>query len=224
MSGALPDRPPPYATVVFDCDSTLAAIEGIDELAGEQRAELRAITDRAMAGEVPLEEVFGLRLERVRPTRSEVERIGQRYVETLLPGARELVARLRADGVRVLILSGGLLPAVRALGRHLGLPDSDVHAVDLSFDSEGGYVDFDRTSPLARSGGKPELLRRLAIARPAALVGDGATDLECLSAGAVDRFVAFTGVARRPAVIERARVRAESFADLARGGRLWPEP
>ena len=83
----LPDLPPPYRTVVFDCDSTLSTIEGIDELAGPLRDELRALTDRAMAGEVSLEEVFGLRLERVRPTAEAVEYIGRRYVETLVPGA-----------------------------------------------------------------------------------------------------------------------------------------
>ncbi|MEO0649138.1 MAG: HAD-IB family phosphatase [Planctomycetota bacterium] len=209
MTDPLPDLPPPYATVVFDCDSTLSTIEGIDELAGEHRAELKAITDRAMAGEVPLEEVFGLRLERVRPTRAQVEQVGRRYVETAVLGAAELIASLRQAGVRVLILSGGLLPAVRHLGTHLGIPLDDVHAVDLTFDTDGHYADFDRTSPLTRTGGKPALLRQLRVARPAALVGDGITDLECLLEGAVDRFVAFEGVVRRPAVVERAVVRCD---------------
>jgi phosphoserine phosphatase len=200
----LPDLPPPYRTVIFDCDSTLSTIEGIDELAGPLRDELRAITDRAMTGEVPLEEVFGLRLERVRPTVEAVEHIGRRYVETLVPGAAELIADLWEAGTRVLILSGGLLPAVRHVGRHLGLDDADIHAVDLTFDANGDYVDFDRASPLARSGGKPALLRSLGIARPAALIGDGATDLECLLEHAVDRFVAFGGVCRRESVFARA--------------------
>ena len=148
-----PDLPPPYRTVVFDCDSTLSRIEGIDELAGPRLGELRALTDRAMAGELPLEDVYAARLDRIRPSRSEVEAIGQRYVETQLPGVSGLVRDLLERGVEVHILSGGLLPAVRVLGRALGLDDDRIHAVDLEHAADGAYVDFDRASPLARSGG-----------------------------------------------------------------------
>ena len=34
----IPDQEPPFETIVFDCDSTLSSVEGIDELAGEQGA------------------------------------------------------------------------------------------------------------------------------------------------------------------------------------------
>jgi phosphoserine phosphatase len=76
----------------------------------------------------------------------------------------------------------------------------------VRFGPGGEYLDFDRASPLARAGGKVPVLRAIA-ARPdagaVAFVGDGATDLE--AAGEVARFVAFGGVAARPAVLEAAR-------------------
>ena len=56
--------------VIFDCDSTLSRIEGIDELAdiaGVTR-QVRQMTDAAMAGEIGLEEVYGKRLELIKPT------------------------------------------------------------------------------------------------------------------------------------------------------------
>jgi phosphoserine phosphatase len=202
LAEQVPDREPPYATVVFDCDSTLSSIEGIDELAGpDLLGELAEMTARAMEGELPLEAVYGARLERVQPSREALERLGARYVATLLPGVRELVRDLLSLDKRVLIFSGGLLPAVRALGVELGLEPVDVFAVDVYHEHDGRYRDFDRASPLARAGGKLELLRRLGGARglgPIALVGDGATDREALPELA--RFVAFGGVARRPAV------------------------
>ncbi|QDU67970.1 HAD-IB family phosphatase [Engelhardtia mirabilis] len=204
------DLPPPYREVVFDCDSTLSTIEGIDELAGGLAAELAELTDRAMSGELPLEAIFGARLERVRPTRAGVEALGQRYVETLLPGARELFAALGAAGVGVRIVSGGLALAVRHVGRELGLAAERVHAVELDFDEHGNYAGFDATTPLACAGGKPRLLNALGLARPAALVGDGATDLEAAVAGAVDRFVAFGGVVARDAVHSAAAVRSNA--------------
>jgi phosphoserine phosphatase len=201
----LPDREPPFGTVVFDCDSTLSAIEGIEELAREN-AEVAELTAQAMDGRLPLEQVFARRLELVRPSRADVERIGRRYVEHLVPHADRLIAALQGLGKRVVIVSGGLLPAVRHLARHLGVPDEDVHAVDLQHDESGAYAGFDEASPLARSGGKPAVLEALRRdGERLALVGDGATDLE--AAPLVDRFVAFAGVERRAAVLAAARRR-----------------
>jgi len=213
----LPDAPPPYRTVLFDCDSTLSAIEGIDELAGPQRGEIEALTRRAMAGELALESVYGLRLERIRPRREDVLALGARYVSALVPGARELVAALRFLGKRVCIVSGGLAPAVVELGRALALEPRDVFAVQLSFGPDGGYAGFDRHSELARSGGKRELVAGLASgadAAPIALVGDGISDLEAAEGGALARFVAYGGVVRRPEVFARARATAQE-PDLA---------
>lgn len=209
------DAPPPYRSIAFDADSTLSAIEGIDELAGALRPEIEELTRRAMRGEVALEAVYGLRLARIRPSRAAVEALGARYVERAVPGARELVRALRFLDKRVVIVSGGLRPALVPLARALGLAEGDLHAVDLHFDARGGYAGFDETSPLARSGGKREMVEQLLAepgAAPLALVGDGITDLE--AAGAAARFVAFGGVVRRAEVFERAAVRCER-PDLA---------
>ena len=49
------DSAPPYGTIAFDCDSTLSAIEGIDELAaiaGVTRESVERLTAQAMAGEL----------------------------------------------------------------------------------------------------------------------------------------------------------------------------
>ena len=191
-----------FASVVFDCDSTLAAVEGIDELAGPFRDQIQALTDAAMEGTVPLEEVYGRRLELIRPTRERVDEVGRMYVRALVPHARETVAALRWLGKTVRIVSGGLRPPVEAVAAELGIPPEDVAAVGISFDGGGAYADFERASPLARSGGKAQVLRAWGLPRPALLVGDGATDAEARPA--VDAFAAYMGVAYRPAVAEAA--------------------
>jgi len=213
----LPDAPPPYRTCLFDCDSTLSAIEGIDELAGPWRLEIEQLTRRAMSGELPLESVYGLRLERIRPRREAVEALGARYVERLVPGARELCAALRFLGKRVGIVSGGLAPAVLTLGRALGLEARDVFAVGVDFAPDGSYAGFDARSPLARSGGKREFVAARAREQdsaPIVLVGDGMSDLEAAQDGALARFVAYGGVVKRPEVFALARATAEG-RDLA---------
>lgn len=211
MSAPLGDAPPPYGTIVFDCDSTLSTIEGIEELArgaldADGRAELADLTRRAMDGAVALESVYARRLALVAPDRDAVVALGARYVETALPHARELCAALAALGKRVHVVSGGLRPAVQHLAAWLGIPAARVHAVEPRWDARGAYAGFDAASPLARSGGKVDVVAALADADagPLALIGDGMTDLEAAPLAA--RFVAFGGVERRPAVFARARV------------------
>lgn len=196
----------------FDCDSTLARLEGIDELAvlaeEEIRREVIALTDAAMAGSIAMDAVYGKRLELLRPDQSAVLAVGGRYVDTVVDDARSVVAALHACGKSVGIISGGLRPAILPLAAHLGIPEARVFAVDVEFDADGAYVDFDRGSPLARNGGKPEILAGLAATEhPIAFVGDGVTDLE--AAGAVQTFIGFGGVARR----ERVVAEAEHFVD-----------
>lgn len=215
----LPDAPPPYDAVVFDCDSTLSSIEGIEELAritGRHEDELRRLTAQAMDGDLPLEQAYGRRLELVQPTRADVELVGRRYVETAMPHARELVAALQALGKRAIVVSGGVAPAVRVLAAELDIAPEDVHAVGLSFDAHGRYAGFDEGSPLARAGGKIDVLTALArdVGGPLAFVGDGATDVEAGHLAA--RFVAFGGVERRAAVFAgaAAHVTEPDFAPL----------
>lgn len=213
--------------VVFDCDSTLSAIEGIDELGSARRAEIEALTDAAMRGDLPLEAVYGRRLELIRPSRARVEQLAAQYVARLVEDAPAVVRALRELGIIVRVMSGGLLPAVRGVAAALGLEDRDVAAVGIRFDEAGAYSGYDAGSPLARSGGKRDLLLewRESFAGRVMLVGDGATDLE--AAAAADVFVAYAGVVARPNVMRAADavVRSRSLAPilpLALGGARPP--
>jgi phosphoserine phosphatase len=112
-----------------------------------------------------------------------------------VPAAREVVAALRWLGKTVRIVSGGLRPPVEEVARALGLAAADVAAVGIEFGGDGGYRGFEHGSPLARSGGKSEVIGGWGLPRPSLLVGDGATDLEARPA--VDAFAAYMGVAFR---------------------------
>lgn len=195
-----------FRTVIFDCDSTLSAIEGIEELAREHRQEVAELTDLAMRGLLPLEEVYGRRLDLLRPSRAEVERIGALYIERLVPGAAEAVGALAGAGVTVQVVSGGLLPAVTIVAAHLGIEPGRVAAVDIRFTPDGAYAGFEQESPLARSGGKRTWVERnlARLPRPILLIGDGATDLEARPV--VDCFAAFAGVVRREEIARAADV------------------
>ncbi len=206
-----------YRTVILDADSTLSAIEGVDWLA-EQRGEavaatVRAQTDAAMRGELPLEAVYGARLRAIAPDRRALVALADAYIAHLAPGAREVIALGRLAGVRWIIVSGGLRAALLPMAAVLGIDTADVHAVDLYGDSNGGYAGFDEASPLARAGGKPAVVRAVgAVEGPVLAVGDGSTDAELRSV--VDAFWAYSGFVRRPTVVAQAAAEVTSFAEL----------
>lgn len=184
----------PTKLIVFDCDSTLSAIEGIDELGRvrgpEVFARVEAMTHDAMNGKLAVEAVFGERLRIIRPRASDVAAVGRQYIDTIEPTAVATLDALRAAGWTSIILSGGFRNAIRPLADHLGI--SRVEAVDLYFDAAGDYAGYDEIYPTTRSGGKPEVIRVLkAEFKPArvVMVGDGVSDLE--TRPEVDLFIGF---------------------------------
>lgn len=195
--------------LVFDCDSTLSSIEGIDELARVRGPEVfkrvEEMTNEAMDGKISVEAVFGRRLEIIQPEAEHVAQIGRRYIDTVEPTALATLKAVRAAGWTPIILSGGFRPIIRPLADFLGI--ERVEAVDLFFDAEGRYTGFDEAYPTTRSGGKPEVIARLkAELKPAriVMVGDGVSDLE--TKPVVDLFIGFGRY------MERAKVKAQAAA------------
>lgn len=205
-----------FASVIFDADSTLASIEGIDWL-GAQRAanvsnSIQQLTDRAMAGEIALEEVYAARLEVIKPTRDELTALSAAYIAAIEPGAAQLLSELHAADVVVHVISGGLRDALLPMTARLGIVPTHVHAVDIEFDADGQYVSLAPSQLLSTQDGKPRLVRRLSLPRTSVMIGDGSTDAAVR--GEVDAFFAYTAVARRPLVVAAADAEARSFPEL----------
>jgi HAD superfamily phosphoserine phosphatase-like hydrolase len=210
------ERRPRFKTVVFDVDSTLADIEGIDWLAALREPaialESEQLTARAMAGEMPIEAVYTRRLARIRPTAAELLMLASAYQLAAIPGARELIEALHASRVHVHLLSGGLRPSIIPLALHLGVPANRVHAVSLAQDTDGTFSLLDGEQPLATQRGKPLVVQQLQLRAPVVMIGDGSTDAAVR--GVVDTFIAYTGVARREKVVAVADAEAASFEAL----------
>lgn len=200
-------HPVPTKLICFDCDSTLSAIEGVDELARAGGpaifAKVEAMTNDAMNGKLPVEAVFGRRLDLILPAREMVAAVGRAYVDTVEPTAAATVAELTARGWTVVIVSGGFRPAIRPLADMLNI--RRIEAVDLFFGEDGRYKGYDSNYPTTRSGGKPQVvaeLKRELNPSQTVMVGDGVSDLEAKAE--VDRFIGFGRYVTRPAVKKNA--------------------
>lgn len=196
--------------IIFDCDSTLSSIEGVDELArgaGEQATqEIEKMTAEAMEGKITLESIFAKRLSIIQPTADTVSEVGKLYIETVEPSAKQVITTLKNQGWTPVILSGGYRQAIKPLADYLGV--ELIEAVDLYFYEDGSYRDFDRNYPSTRSGGKPEVVKSLRdkySPRKIVAIGDGVSDLE--SKSVVDMFIGFG----RYAIRERVKQEADFF-------------
>ena len=212
-----PSPVPRFSSVILDVDSTLSGIEGVDWLAARREPavaqEVARLTERAMDGAIALDAVYGGRLALIKPTAAEVAELARAYGEQLAPGAGEVIARLRAAGVRVVLVSGGLREAIVPFAARLGFADADVNAVGVRFDAAGGYAGFDERSPLTTQlPGKPAVGSALALPRPVLAVGDGSTDAALRSV--VDAFAAYVGFVRRDPVVRAADHVVSSFAEI----------
>lgn len=240
----LDSRWPAHDLIFFDCDSTLSTIEGIDELARLKGKEARVglLTNKAMDGELDLADVYGKRLRAIKPTRAQLKSVEERYWQTAVEDAPEVIAALQALGVQVFIISGGLIDAVKGFGRRLGVEPARIRAVELEYNELSGrwwdytepqaqqtqtYLDYDE-GPLTISSGKSAIITEMARDLPGRrmMVGDGSSDLA--TKNKVDLFVGYGGV------ITRELVRAESdvfvscpslapILPLAAGRRGWEQ-
>jgi len=203
--------------IVFDCDSTLSAIEGIDELArlrGPKVFEkIKQLTNAAMDGEVPIDEVFARRLDLIQPDEAACEKVGKLYIEHIEPTAEKTLKALRSNGWHAVIVSGGFTQVIRPLATYLGI--ERVEAVPLLFHPDGSYSGFDTSAPPTRNGGKPEVIAQLKKElnpTQIVMVGDGISDLE--TQNDVDTFIGFGRYAERERVIKEAAHFVKSLDEI----------
>ena len=209
---------------IFDFDSTLVRIETLEALADialsdapdavARKAEIAALTDQAMSGQVDFGTALRRRLALLGLNRSHVETLTDRILDEASASIRRNLDFFERHAERVYILSGGFREVIAPLAVRLGIAADHVLANDLIYDAEGRVTGVDEANPLSRDNGKPEVIKALNLTGPVVMVGDGWTDAEVKLAGAADRFYAFTEVVSRPKVIEVADATAASLDEV----------
>jgi phosphoserine phosphatase len=198
----------PPRLFISDMDSTIIGQECIDELADlvGKRAEVSAITEAAMRGELDFAGALHARLNLlVGLPEAELERCFAERVR-LNAGAQALLAGLRAAGVHTVLVSGGFTFFTQRVAALAGFHD---HAGNVLAIADGKLTGAIEGPLLGRAQKRAELLAhvaRLGADSGAAIaIGDGANDLDMIT-------VAGLGVAYRakPAVAAAAACRIEA--------------
>ena len=194
----------PFSAILFDCDGTLSAIEGIDELAHINQVGriVQAFTQQAMSQTGMSLGLYEKRLALVKPTKTQVEALGHLYIKHQAPDIAAVISLFNRLKKPAYVISAGLLPSILPLGDFLGIPPSNIFAVDIYFDQKGHYLDFDRQSPLINRQGKCVIVNHLKKQHPHLLyIGDGLNDLE--TKNEVERFIGYGGFFYRKHIEEQ---------------------
>ena len=184
--------------LVADMDSTIIEQECIDELAAEAGlgTEVAAITERAMNGEIDFPSALRHRVRLMKGLPHAVVETVWRHRITLTPGSATLVATMKHNGARSVLISGGFTEFTGRLAERLGFDDHHSNVLHVKKGKLAGTV---KEPPLGKTAKKEillDLLRKSGLPPDAAIaVGDGSNDIEMLG-------IAGTGVAFRakPAV------------------------
>lgn len=170
--------------ICFDMDSTLIQTECIDELAARAGVgdKVKAITERAMRGEIDFKESF---TERVALLKGLDVSVMQDIAEhmPITEGADRLMSVLKRCGYKIAILSGGFTFFGEQLRRRYGI--DYVYANELEID-ENGKLTGRYVGDIVDGKRKAELLKLIAQVEQVNLaqtiaVGDGANDLPMIS-------------------------------------------
>jgi phosphoserine phosphatase len=171
--------------LVADMDSTMIDQECIDELAdfAGLKAEIAAITERAMQGELDFESALDARVAALKGLdASAIQRCLDDRI-TLMPGARTLIGTMKALGARTLLISGGFTAFTGPVAARIGFDRQVANLLHIA----DGKLDGTVAKPIVDSAVKRDTL----IAERATLgletadtlaVGDGANDIPMLQA------------------------------------------
>lgn len=202
--------------LISDMDSTIIGQECLDELAdfAGLKAEVSAITERAMRGELDFEGALTTRVAMLKGLG--LDALDHAYAEriSLNPGAKTLVETMKADGAQTVLVSGGFTYFTSRVAEAAG------------FHTHRGNTLIDDGTALTGEVGRPILGREAKLAALDEFVaaggiarsdviamGDGANDLAMIKASGLG--IAYHAkpivAAEAHAAIEHTDLRAALF-------------
>ena len=177
-----------FGLVAMDMDSTLLAIESIDEIADIQgiKAQVAEITQRTMRGEI----VFAESLRQRTALLQGVDQEALQYVYDnrvrLSPGAEKMLQRMKSAGLKTMVISGGFNFFTDRIKSRLDLDYAAANTLDV----ENGKLTGKVLGEIIGAHGKAEVLDKvreeLGLKREQIIaIGDGANDLNMMEAAGV---------------------------------------
>lgn len=169
--------------LVADMDSTMITGETVDELAARAGVgrEVAEITAKTMRGELDFSESLRARVALLAGLHEAAVTGVRNHALTPMPGARRLVATMRANGAFTVLVSGGFTVFTEIVAKMIGFDTHQGNKLEI----EDGALTGELHEPIINRGGKRRALEAIAAERGIPIaeslaVGDGANDLDML--------------------------------------------
>jgi phosphoserine phosphatase len=177
-----------FGLVAMDMDSTLLAIESIDEIADMHgmKPQVSEITQRTMRGEIVFAESLRQRTALLQGL--DQDALQQVYDERarLSPGAEVMLQRMKSAGLRTMVISGGFTFFTDRIKTKLNLDYAAANKLEIADGKLTGKV----MGEIIGASGKAEVLKsvreKLGLRREQVIaIGDGANDLKMMEEAGV---------------------------------------
>lgn len=177
-----------FGLVAMDMDSTLLAIESIDEIADMHgmKAQVSEITQRSMRGEIVFAESLKQRTALLQGLDEDaLQRVYDERVR-LSPGAEKMLQRMKAVGIKTMVISGGFTFFAERMKARLGLDYAAANTLEIVNGRLTGKVLGDIIGAQGKADVMTRVREELGLKPEQVIaIGDGANDLKMMAAAGV---------------------------------------
>lgn len=177
-----------FKLIAMDMDSTLLAIESIDEVADmhQIKPQVAEITLKTMRGDISFEESITQRTALLAGLSSDaLQKVYNERLQ-LSPGAEIMLKKAKSAGLKTMVISGGFTFFTERVKTKLNLDYATANTLEIKNDKLTGKL----LGKILGREGKAEALEKvcneLGIQREQVIaIGDGANDLDMLAAAGI---------------------------------------
>tara|TARA_Y100000589_G_scaffold90646_1_gene85229 strand:+ start:601 stop:1266 length:666 start_codon:yes stop_codon:yes gene_type:complete len=200
----------PNRKFVFDFDSTLTSVEGLDVLAeislrnnpekDQVINKIQEITDLGIDGDISFSDSLRSRISLLNANKSQLSEL----IDLLKTKLSQSVAENKDFFTKyrdcIYIISCGFKEFIEPVVAELNIDPERIFANTFEFDKDGLIIGFDENNPLSQHDGKVSCLKSSGIEGEIQIIGDGYSDYVMKKEGVADKFFAYTeNVSRKKA-------------------------
>jgi len=200
----------PNRNFVFDFDSTLTSVEGLDVLAeislknnperDEVVKKIQEITDLGIDGDISFTDSLSRRIALLKANKSQLGELIDFLKTKLSDSVKANQPFFEKYRDQIYVISCGFKEFIEPVVADLGIAPERVFANTFKYDQDGTIIGFDETNPLSQHNGKVNCLKESGIDGEIQIIGEGYSDYVMRREGVADKFFAYTeNVSRKKA-------------------------
>ena len=210
--------------LIIDFDSTIAGLEGLDELAkiclkNNKNKQLlvkkiQSITNNGMLGKITFNESLKQRLNLFKPTTNNVSELVILLNKNISQSFIKNKNFIKRNKNNIYVVSGGFKEWIIPITKQLSIKNENVFANTFTLNNKKQISGFNKNNPLSKAKGKIEVVKNLNLKGKKIVVGDGYTDYEIVKYKQADLFFAYTEFVKRDEIVNLANKELKNFSQI----------